>query len=677
MTDINHAAPRDLPPQAIGVFSVFALATVLLISHLLGRDLNWDFINYHFYGPHLMLEGRLAQDYFAGSFQSYLNPLSHVPQYLMIQAGWSAMAVSATLAAFHSLNLLFIGLIARQLLPQGAPIHTLLILAIVLALQAPLFITTVGSSFADPTTSVLVLAALFLLVRSFSRPTTPDYAVVVTAGLLLGLASGLKFTNGVLAVGIMIPTGLYWIVNAVRSGQPLGDAMARIAAVTAAGSLGFVIAHGYWSWQLWTTFGNPFFPLFNSVFQSPDFPATTYRDTRFLGPGSMGLLLLPFQMIAPTSWLYAENAPVDLRFAAFVVLVLIGLVVFMLHRRAVGPRWATESSIEMRPLLMLTAIFTSTYLLWGTTTRIGRYALPLWMLLGPLLVAWFAWLLRSRQHLVVLGCAVLISAQSYALIEAGNPRWSPTKWESAWFEARVPDEMRQQPHTVLTLGNLSFAAIVPFLHPDSRVVNLIGQHIQGAGPRQSARLTELLAVPDASLRVVFKDHAMQLPYQPELTKSRREDVSALLSMYGLSLASGACEPIRMPARYFVPDGVDAAAKARQVGEERLHACPVQRTEAAEHARVLAERDRIAIAFDNVERACGAALNPHGTELLRGRQGWMRSYFNSLHSLNTDGSAVWVRPFRSTVDVHMGSLRGWQEGGYQTCPPLPAAIMRLD
>ena len=63
-----------------------------------GKDLNWDLLNYHYYAPFQLLEGRLQQDYFAASAQSYLNPVGYLPFYLMVSSGWHSVVVSAALA---------------------------------------------------------------------------------------------------------------------------------------------------------------------------------------------------------------------------------------------------------------------------------------------------------------------------------------------------------------------------------------------------------------------------------------------------------------------------------------------------------------------------------------------------------------------------------------------------
>ncbi len=68
---------------------VFGLPAIVCAAWALraGKDLNWDLLNYHYYAPYQLLAGRLEQDFFAASAQSYLNPLGYLPFYLMVAGG--------------------------------------------------------------------------------------------------------------------------------------------------------------------------------------------------------------------------------------------------------------------------------------------------------------------------------------------------------------------------------------------------------------------------------------------------------------------------------------------------------------------------------------------------------------------------------------------------------------
>ena len=70
--------------------------------------------------PHALLGGRMAQDYFAASAQSYLNPLGYLPFYLMVSSGWHSVLVSWCLPRCTALNIGLLYLIAHRLFEHRA-----------------------------------------------------------------------------------------------------------------------------------------------------------------------------------------------------------------------------------------------------------------------------------------------------------------------------------------------------------------------------------------------------------------------------------------------------------------------------------------------------------------------------------------------------------------------------
>ena len=79
--------------------------------------------------------------------------------------------------------------------------------AVAFAFINPILLQQIGSTFADITTGELVLAGWLLLALAVRAPST---ARVICAGLLCGMATGLKLTNAVHAISgfillIMLP----------------------------------------------------------------------------------------------------------------------------------------------------------------------------------------------------------------------------------------------------------------------------------------------------------------------------------------------------------------------------------------------------------------------------------------------------------------------------------------
>jgi hypothetical protein len=230
------------------------------------------------------------------------------------------------------------------------------------------------------------------------------------------------------------------------------------------------------------------------------------------------------------------------------------------------------------------------------------------------------------------------------------------------------------------MGTQSYSFIVPFLHSEARVSNLVGQYVQPAGERMTPRLRALLG--REPIHVAFLDRRLATPYVPELAAGTRADVNAVLSSYGLKLTMRPCEPLVMSMPVDVNlnvlrrEPMKPSSGVERPDFERMHVCPVEPLDAASYAEVLAGRRAIDAALDRVEAACGRQLNPHGMETLRGRDGWLRTYFNSQKTLMTNGEIVFVRPFRSVNDAQLGRLSQWQGDSTPACPPLPNSISLL-
>ena len=133
-----------------------------------GKDLSWDLLNYHYYAPLQLVQGRLEQDFLAASAQSYLNPLGYLPFYALVSSGWHSVAASVVLAIAHSLSIaLLYGIAARLFahLPQRERV-AMSCLAAALGAASAVFWATVGTSFLDPLLAPLMLGGLLLALQN-------------------------------------------------------------------------------------------------------------------------------------------------------------------------------------------------------------------------------------------------------------------------------------------------------------------------------------------------------------------------------------------------------------------------------------------------------------------------------------------------------------------------------
>ncbi len=74
------------------VLLAFWMAASGLYAVYLGKDMNYNLLNYHIYNPYAFLQGRIADDVAPAGIQTYLNPLMDVPFYLMVRSLPAIMA---------------------------------------------------------------------------------------------------------------------------------------------------------------------------------------------------------------------------------------------------------------------------------------------------------------------------------------------------------------------------------------------------------------------------------------------------------------------------------------------------------------------------------------------------------------------------------------------------------
>lgn len=481
-----------------------------------GRDLNWDTLNYHLYVPSL-IHRPLDQDFMAASMQSYLNPVSLLPFYWMVNAGWSALAMMLVLAVLHSLNLLLLHVITNALLPATMPWRWAFSVAgALLGGSAALFWTEIGTSFNDVICSLPVLAAIACYVVS---PLTRRTGWAT--GALMGVAIGLKLT----ALPWFVAMGLVLLL-----GSP-----ARWAQVWRYGCgalLGFLLVDGIWAARLFHEFGNPFFPFFNELFKSPLSPLEPLVHRRFM-PDSLGALwTFPWRVALAGPLVYTETLAVDFRPA---MLVLIGAA--LLAKALVDRRSRATWQGQGWTLLMLLAGLLAYYVCWILLSGNGRYAIAWLLMLGPVIVACWVRLMHGIRW-ATYGLLAMVGLQVSSNAVGAVERWASTPWPAQWMSPRVPADWRASPHLFLSLQQQSYSFLSHFVHQDSGFVNLVGQVPVRRDGREWERVAALLRQHAGRVRTLMAPMAIGAHLQP--AGQDVEQQRATLLAYGLTIVQGSC-----------------------------------------------------------------------------------------------------------------------------------------
>jgi hypothetical protein len=444
-----------------------------LASLALGQDNNWDLRNYHLYNPYAWLHGRLATDLAPAGMQSYFNPLLDVFQAGLYRA-LPAPLVGFLLGWLQGLNAVLLIAIGRRVLPCGSRAATVIGLAAA-GCTAAGFLSELGNAMGDNLTALPVLAALLLVLASDG---THERRRLIAAGVLVGLATGLKLTNAIYAVGL----GLALLLAPVRPGRRLLPALW----LGLGGVAGLALTSGYWFWHLWRLFGNPLFPQFGSLWPNPLAADAGVADLRFLPRNLWERLAWPVLI----AWQPSRVSEVPLRQLAWPVLYALFL---LLGARLAWQRWRR---LDRPPLpwraRCLAGFAGVSFVVWMAVFSIYRYLVPIellapllcWVLLRHLLPSrWPAWL-----------PALVVAAVAVVGLGGYRHTWGHAGWARTAFRVEQPPlpPAALAHGTVLLIGTEPMAWRIPFLPGGLAFVGIGTNFPAGPGylPRVQAILRE-------------------------------------------------------------------------------------------------------------------------------------------------------------------------------------------
>ena len=605
-----------------------------------GKDVNWDLLNYHYYLPFELLAGRLGQDFFAASAQSYLNPIGYVPFYLMVSSGWHSVAVSIVLAVAHSLSIGLLYLLAWRLFARlrGRDRAILSILATALGASTAVYWETVGSSFLDPLLVPPMLAGLLLLVDESPRAARRALA----AGALFGAAAALKYSNAIYVLAAL-PLAL---------AMPGLSGVARLRACLAylaGGAVALATMAGPWLALLMREFGNPVFPLMNGWFQSPYAPAVNMVSERFTPAEFTAVLSFPFRMIGLDRGLYSENFAPDIRFAALLA-AAVALPVVAARRNA--PPQSALRGDDWRVL----AFFAASLVLWLASSANARYGLIVLLIAGVALA-------RIAERLLPAGIArtalaVLLVVQLGTSVIASPPRWFIAEpWSLRWLPYDVPDRALREPALYVTVEVLPMAVIAPFVHPASSFVNFRGQH---SIPSDSPKLAALLARHRDRVRTLGRGLEL-VDGKPREEQLRAYDATLLRIGYRVD----AEDCFTIPWQRDDADPLSRAANwlaGSQLPHEPLSvvSCAL-RTASRKPADDEMER-HVSALFDRMEKACPGLFRGQTAVTEPLGSGWSRNYPGLDARLEASAERVILHRYRAGIYFDLGRLGDWEREG---------------
>lgn len=646
---------------------VYAACTLLMLltNYVLGKELRWDTLDYHLYAGFIAVHDRFAQDYFGAGPGSYFNPYAYAPFYALVRAGMPALAITSLLAVVHSTILWLTYELALCACPSDDRRICIAVglWSVTLAFLNPILIEQAGSSYADITTGALALCGWLLLARAVR---TPRSWLPVCAGVALGAATALKLTNSVHAVAAF---ALITVVQRPR------DVWRSSLYYASAAALAFVVVAGPWAYQLAQHFGNPFFPLLNNIFRSPEFTTEPLRHFRFI-PGSLTEgLWRPFALADPVPMLQVEQSAPDLRYALVQLLLALIAARWLWQSWQKGPGAApTPPQPGTRVLAGLALGLGLDWVLWLTASGNGRYFLPAASVATVVLVALAfracAQQLRLRHYLLTS----VVAAQAVLIYMGSEYRWNPGSWSGPWFEVQVPSRLASEPNLYFALGTQSNSYVAPFLAKDSGIINLTSVYPLSPHGATGARIQGLVRRYAPNLRILVRGGRLHEKNDPG--SPRRADVDLTLGRFGLRVDPRDCATISV--RGLPPDlqsilvvdtkrvenppaGTTLLLSCRAVADDSDHSAEIAR----EHAV-----DRI---FAHLEAACPRLFQPRGLVSEHPTDSsWRRRYVNTdLQAWVNAGELKFADLLHGDDPVDLGRESDWAR------MPLPLVCGRHD
>lgn len=424
-------ALSNLPALLIGMLFAGILSLVL------GKELCWDLAYYHFYNAYAFFNAR--NDFWSNLYiHQYINPaIDFLPYFLIITTKpiWTVFL----LGAIHGINFFLVYKIALLLITTTHQKTVAFFFGMVSSIGANVF-PGIGSFQNDAMVSIFVLGFLLLTLDAIKNHNHFNRKIFFAA-LLLGAGVGLKLT-----AAIFVPAALISILIIEIQWQK----KIFLLIITGIGlTAGLAITSGYWMYTLWQQHGNPFFPFFNNVFHSPDFPTLHFRDERFLPKNIVQHLFFPFLF----SW---DGRTADINFTDFRFAIVYTLLLMLCIKKRFIPSLSKSNSLTR----YFFCFFIISYIAWQLYFSIARYLIVLEML-APIMIYLLILNLTDRFYKRV----ILVTSSLFLLIFFIVPVYAPRTYHfnETFFNVKIPVQIQTIKNAVVLISHP-----MPIVDPEPR-----------------------------------------------------------------------------------------------------------------------------------------------------------------------------------------------------------------
>lgn len=411
-----------------------------LFSAILPRDVDYDVAHYQIHNGWAALHGRWDRDFAPADMHSFINPVYNVLVWWLIERLPGPM-VSASLSVPQAMVLPGLFYLTRKgsTAMTGSASLTVCACVAVVGFLAESQSGLYASLRNDSWNAAAFIWALVLALRGDG--TLHGLKRLALASLIMGAALGMKATN----LPYTIAFGVFVMVLASSHKQ-------RFQAALVCAGAGFVAAAALalpYAWYLWSEFGNPVFPMANSLFDSPLGPTDYDAYVRRKPEGFFGYLIYPFLFTADGTMI-GDGRHGDIRLLLGYA-GAIGLLAF-----AAKAYYKRQPLPGQRFVIALSAAFLIGLFAWIDAFSVLRYYLAGWMI-GPVLAYFLALQASGAKPLPRTSLMLGAGLGAIMILTTHNPMdWRRSAWTSLtepYVSADIPNIEQYENSFILFTGH--------------------------------------------------------------------------------------------------------------------------------------------------------------------------------------------------------------------------------
>ena len=254
----------------LGIYTLVALFAVIFVIFP-----DYDWFNYKFYNSWAFLTDRMATDFLPANFRTCFNPLIELPTYFAVLKlnNHPYLFIILTLldTAFFLFLVYKISSFFVDKLLKWRPISTFKfskilifsakIFPVIYTVFSPAMLQQMSFDQNDVKIGIIVLSGFCILLKYLFLPAEKKRNLfILLAGMLVGLAVGLKLTACIYAISFC----LIMLIFTKKIDKPFKTIGLFILGIVPT----FLAVDGFWLIKCYNVYHNPFFPYFNNIFKS-------------------------------------------------------------------------------------------------------------------------------------------------------------------------------------------------------------------------------------------------------------------------------------------------------------------------------------------------------------------------------------------------------------------------